>query len=384
MLVLLALQLMGGMVTSPQRTFFPLYLKELGYSTVLTSWMATAQRLSGLLAAALGGSLSDRLGRERTLLLGQLGMMLAGLAFFTPSPWWIAALCALSGIGFSLQTLGSQSYLLDNARPESLGVLTALYNWGYTLGGALGGPLAGLVLAASTNYVTFAWALTTTALVSMLVNWLALPRSRVAIARVGVVRGLGYRSIAGRRSVLLLAALRFLPTFYWGMALFLIPLMLDAAGASKPTIALYATVSQVVASLAQIVAGRAADRLGCRLPTLLAYGALAASVLGTALLPGAVWSVFALGTTGAGAAWVLSTLTPSLVARVTVPEERGRVLGWIHLWWNAGMVLGSLVGGALYERGAGWPFGVAGVGCVAATGLAAVFFRGRQEAAATE
>ena len=64
-----------------------------------------------------------------------------------------------------------------------------------------------------------------------------------------------------------------------------------------------------------------------------------------------------------------------MVARVTAPAERGRVLGWVHLWWNAAMVLGSLVGGALFERGAGLPFGVAGAGVLLAGGLAALFFR---------
>ena len=376
MLVLLALQLLGGIVSSPQRTFFPLYLKELGYSTLFISWMATAQRLTGLVAAAVGGSLSDTLGRERTLLLGQFGIGLAGLVFFTPSPWLIAGLCALSGIGLSFQTLGGQGYLLDNARPEALGVLTALYNWGYTLGGALGGPLAGLVLAASQGYTLFAATLSVLALVSVALNLALLPPSQFHAHRKSrtTLRKAGYRDIATRPTALLLGALRLLPTFYWGMALILIPLMLDAAGASVTLIAWYATVSLVGASLAQIVFGRAADRLGCKGPALLAYGLLAASVLGTALLPDRAWSIFAFGATGAAAAWGLSTLMPCMVAQVTPPPERGRMLGWIHLWWNVGMVLGSLVGGALYERSAGLPFGLAGVGIVVAMALAVVFF----------
>ncbi|NLG29389.1 MAG: MFS transporter [Chloroflexi bacterium] len=367
MLVLLALQLLSGMVSSPQRTFFPLYAKELGYSTLFISWMATAQRLTGLGAAALGGALSDTLGRERTLLLGHVGVLLAGLVFFTPSAGAIIVLCALSGIGLSFQTLGGQSYLLDNARPEWMGVLTALYNWGYTLGGALGGPLAGLLLR-DANYRPFGIALVAASVLTLLINLLLLPRSRASSGRPppGAHLG-GYGTIARRPAGWLLAAMRFLPTFYWGMALILVPLMLDAAGASKQTIALYATVSQVVATIAQLVAGRAADRLGCRLPTLLAFAVLVASVLATALAAETLWGVFVFGTLGAASAWALSTLLPCLVARITPSAERGRVLGWIHLWWNAGMVLGSLTGGALYEHSAGLPFGVA------AAGIAAVF-----------
>lgn len=375
MLVLLGLQLMGGMVSSPQRTFLPVYLSDLGYSALFVSWMATAQRLTGLAAAALGGSLSDSLGRERTLLLGQLVVLLAGLVFFAASPWPIVLLCALSGVGYSLQTLGGQSYLLDNARSESLGVLTALYNWGYTLGGALGGPLAALLLQAR-DYRAFALALTLFSLLTLLVNRLFLPPSRTVPAPASTgSRSRGYGQIARRPTSLLLAALRFLPTFYWGMAQILIPLMLHRAGASISLIALYATLSQVVATLAQIVAGRAADRFGCPRPALLTFALLACGVFWTALAPSSVGGIFASGTLGASAAWALSTLTPSMVARVTAPAERGRVLGWVHLWWNAAMVVGSLVGGALFELGAGLPFGVAGAGVLLAGGLAALFFR---------
>ena len=373
--VLLALQLLGGMLLAPQRTFLPVYLKELGYSAVWISWMATAQRLAGLLAAAWGGSLSDTLGRERTLLLGQVGVLLAGLVFFASSPWLIALLYVVSGVGASLQTLGSQSYLLDNARPQAMGVITALYNWGYTVGGALGAPLAGWLLDAG-DYTALALPLALGSVLALLINRFWLPPSAVGTEqRARAKVNLGYREIATRPAVLLLAALRFLPTFYWGMALILIPLMLDDVGASKTLIALYATVSQILASLAQIVAGRAADRLGCKVPTLVTFALLALSVSATGLLPGALWAIFVFGSLGASAAWALSTLMPCWVAQVTPSAERGRVLGWVHLWWNLGMVLGSLVGGALFERNVGLPFLVAAGGVLVATALAVAFFR---------
>ena len=73
------------------------------------------------------------------------------------------------------------------------------------------------------------------------------------------------------------------------------------------------------------------------------YAALAASTLGTGLFAGSLWGVFSFGTAAAAAAWSLSTLLPGWVANVTVAAERGRVLGWIHLWWNAAMVAGSAV-----------------------------------------
>jgi MFS family permease len=178
---------------------------------------------------------------------------------------------------------------------------------------------------------------------------------------------------------MILAMLRFLPTFYWGMALILIPLLLKRAGAGVGAIALYATVSQICASLGQIAVGRAMDRLPRKRVAVLTYSAFVLSVVGTGLAPDNPWSVMVFGTLGATTAWSLSTIMPTLVALGTEPQERGRVLGWIHLWWNVGMITGSLVGGALYELSAGLPFLLAGGVNVASVLLVLSFFRRMSE-----
>jgi MFS family permease len=135
------------------------------------------------------------------------------------------------------------------------------------------------------------------------------------------------------------------------------------------------TVSQAVASLAQVIVGRAADRWGAKWPTLLVYGTLVVSVLGTGSLADRLWAVFAFGTAGAAAAWSLSTLLPGWVAQVTEASERGRVLGWIHLWWNVAMMLGSMLGGALYVHAPGLPFLVTGAMNALSIPLTFVFYR---------
>jgi MFS family permease len=208
------------------------------------------------------------------------------------------------------------------------------------------------------------------------INATLLPRSSERIQRTG---GLwqslsGYTDIARRGPVLLLVLLRCLPTVYWGMALVFIPLLLDAAAPSKMTIAWYATVSQIVASLAQIVVGHVADRFGPQWPTVVVFSVLVVAIVGTGLVPEKLWGVFVFGTFGAAAAWSLSTLLPLWTARVARADERGRVLGWVHLWWNAAMIAGSVLGGALFERSAGLPFLIAGGINLLAVGCSFLFF----------
>jgi MFS family permease len=377
----LVLQLMGGMMLSPQRTFFPVYLRDLGYSAILIATLATVRQLMGLVASLVGGTLSDVVGRKWTLLAGQVGFLLGGLVFLTPSDTtpsvaWIAALWSLSGFGGGLHTLGGQSYLIDAAPADRLGLSSALFNWGYTVGGALGSPIAGYLLD-TWNYGVFGAALAAFALATIAINALALPRLPTHGRRKADSWStlFGYREIAVRPAVVTLTLLRFLPTVFWGMATVLLPLLLSSAGATYTSLALYATGSQIVAAVAQIITGRAADRWEAYRPTLVVFVALLAGILGIAAMPRAVPGLVVFGTLSTAAAWSLSTLLPLWVARVTPRQERGRVLGWIHLWWNGAMMAGAMVGGTLVERQPSLPFALAAALNVGAIVLTVAFFR---------
>lgn len=373
---LLALQLLSGMVMAPHLTFFPLYLNDLGYSPLLIANLAAAKQVASLVSSLLGGTLSDRLGRKRTLLFGILGLVVSSFAFLRPSPTWIAVWWTLGGLGAGLHTLGGQSYLIDVAAPATLGLTSALYNWGYTIGGVLSSPAAGALLD-RWDYPVFGFALVG-------FSTLALAAARFILPRAGSVRRggrldlkhfFGYREIVARPVVRLLVALRFLPTLAYAMLLLLVPLLLDAAGASKAIVAWYATTSWLAASLAQALVGWAADRWGPKLATYLAFCALLAGVMGLGVGYAGLWRVFAFGTLSIAAAWSLSTLLPSLVALATRSEDRGRVLGFIHLGWNLAMMAGSLVGGALYPVWAGLPFLIAALVLISALVMLSFFFR---------
>jgi MFS family permease len=368
---------MGGMLLSPRFAFFPLYVKELGYSAMVIANIATAKQIAGLIASVIGGTLCDSLGRKQTLLLGHVGYLVSSTAFLIASPTWIGVLWTIGGFGAGLHTLGAQSYLMDTAAPNYLGLISALFNWGYTLGGALSSPIVGLILD-RWDYGVLAWTMIAFALCTIAVNQFILPRSPVERQQTrapSLKHFFGYGDIATRPTVLILAALRFLPTVCYAVMLLLIPLLLDAAGASKTTIAWYATVSMVTASLSQAVVGRAADRWGPKWATVVTFCVFLASIFGAALWPFSLWAVFTFGTTGIAAAWSLSTLLPSLVAEATVPAERGRVLGFIHLWWNLAMIVGSMVGGALFELSPRLAFLISGAANVFSIVLLFVFYR---------
>ena len=372
---LLIVQLLSGIVLLPQRSFFPIYMEErLEYTMVSVSAFVALGQLLGMIASVVGGTLCDSMGRKWTLVLGLTGFIFGSLAYLIRVPWLVILLWSISGFGLGFHTLGGQSYLIDAAGPERLGVLSALYNWGFTIGGTLSSPGAGIVLDRR-GFSAFGMVLLVLSLVATLGTMAFLPRLQNSGIRreLGGLRG--YRDIVRRPVVVILGLLRFLPTCYYGMATVLIPLLINRTARSKTAVAWYATLSLITASLAQVLVGRAADRWGRRGPTLVAFGVLVISAVGLAGSAAHLWSFYTFGVLEACAAWSLSTLTPCLVSDATAVEERGRVLGTLNLLWNVGMMAGALIGGALVEIAVGLPFFVAAWLNLGAIMLAAFFFR---------
>lgn len=335
----------------------------------------------GLGSSLVGGSLIDTIGAKRTLVAGQLLYFTATLLFLARSPWTIALLWAFCGIGAGPASLGATGYLVEKSDHARLGLLTALLYWGTTVGGAIGNPLAGVLL----DRTDWAGLVPFTALPAVgiiLLAAIALPQSArrgpqaSGAAPSGLVRLLSaVRLAAACPPVRKLAWMRFLPTVCYGMLLVFVPLLLKDAGASNTTIALYATANSVCASLAQLAVGRIADRVGWRTPTGACYAALAAASFAIAAFAGRLWIVFAVATAAIASAWSLSTLVPIQVTRAVGASEHGRALGYVHLFWNLAMIGAGLAGGVLFEAWNGLPMLVGGLAAAGGLPMAASFAR---------
>jgi MFS family permease len=169
----------------------------------------------------------------------------------------------------------------------------------------------------------------------------------------------GYKQIVMRSDVMLLLGIRFLPTFYWGMATLLIPLLIYRATQSTVDAAKYASVSLLIAAAFQLLTGGIIDKVGYRTPLLITVSILPIAALFTARFATSVTGLFASGVLGAAAAWSLATTIPGLVRSVAGEAEQGRILGVTELAWSLGMFSGNLVGGQLVELSPGLPFLIA-------------------------
>ena len=370
---LFAVQFLSGAWILTQMSFFPIYLEEaLRLTPFILSVVVAGGQAAGMLAALWGGGLSDTLGSKRVLVTGLAGGAVAALVFQNEWPLLVAALWMLGGAMGSLQTLGGSSYLTRAADPQRLGLLSALFALCMTAGGALASPLAGWLLDTS-GFRLFGVAGVGLVLITLAVAVFVLPAQPATSDGSEQPAG-GMWRMARRPAMQMLIGLRFLPTIYYGMSGILIPLMINDLAGNKTTVALYGTASLIIASAAQLLAGRAADRFGHRWPPLVGYGALIVASLGLALFSQKLWGVIAFGILGAAAAWSLASLLFTLVSDGVPRAEHGRAFGLLHATWSVAMIGGALLGGALIRLAPGLPFLVAALLNIGSIVLVLAFF----------
>ncbi|MBN1872627.1 MAG: MFS transporter [Anaerolineae bacterium] len=374
LILLLVVQLFSGIMLMPSRNFISIYLNEvIEYPVRQVAQVMAVGQVVGMLASLVGGSLSDRWGHKWMLVLGVGGIALSSLLYVFRTPWFIAVLWGMGSAALGFSTLSSQGYLTLAAGASTLGLFSALYNWGYTIGGAVGNPLAAIILGED-NYYALGLALTGFGILTTLITGF-LPHLRPQTRQISdtPIHG-GYGELLRRPRILVLGLLRFLPTCYYGV-ITLLPLLIKQQGGSNAAVAWYAAGSSIFASLTQLLAGQVADRRGVRLPTQVAFGVILISIIGTIITARWVWGLYVFGTLGLGAAWALSTLLPGLVTVAANPEIHGRVFGLLHLLWTVAMILGTLLGGEFLEVDIRLPFLIVGILNGVALALTVLFFK---------
>ncbi|MFG3282489.1 MFS transporter [Streptomyces sp. NPDC048111] len=126
----------------------PTLARELNANTGELQWMVDAYSLALAGLLLLSGSLSDRFGRKKLLVLGLVLFGAASVAAaFSTASWELIAARAVMGAGASAFMPGTLSILVhvfsDDERPKAIGI------WGaVTALGAVTGPLIGGVLLA--------------------------------------------------------------------------------------------------------------------------------------------------------------------------------------------------------------------------------------------
>jgi len=371
-----ALAVLAGAVGGPLRGLLAVRVEtELGGSPAFSSFLQSLILVGAGVFALAGGVLSDRLGPKRALSLGLLQVPLMALLYLSTDVGFLLVLALAAGLLTGVHSVGGQAYLIGAAPAGSLGVASALYFVGATLGTSLGSVAAGFVVERGGFGALGVVAMVASVILVGGAAWWLPPAGTPNAAIPRAARDLDRRDRTGdstppaadataeapgraalRSDMLLVATVRFLPTCFWGAATLLTPLILFRLSGSVVAVSLYASVSLALAAGCQILTGRVSDRVGRGGPVLALSILLPLCALAMGLASRSYEAFFAAGVVATMVAWSITVNFPPLVRELAPPAEQGCALGFLHLLWTTGMLVGTLAGGALIEADAALPF----------------------------
>ena len=326
----------------------PHYVDEFDLSKSSAGILTGAYAAGNLVAAIPAGWLAGRWGVKPTTLAGLAGLAVSSLVFgFAQEVWLLVAARFTQGLAAACTWAAGFAWVVERAPPGRRGEVI-----GTPLAAAIVGTLIGPVLGTAANEIgpeiVFAGvAVIAVALTVPASREPAAPGERMDLRRVTTAA----RMPAVRVGVWLVA----LPALAAGVINVLVPLRLDALGATGVAIgAAYLVAAALEATLSPVV-GRFSDRHGRLVP--IRAGLVGAAVLlvaipipNSALLVAVLFVCTAL-TTAAFWAPAMAMLSDE-VERLRV--QQGFAFAFTNIAWSAGQLVGNGGGSALAEATADW------------------------------
>jgi MFS family permease len=341
----------------------PFYAARFGASPQEVTLLLAVYSLVSMVTAPLWGRLSDRIGRRPVLMASTFAAALAYLWMgFADSLWMLYAARALAG-ACAGNIAAAQAYIADVTTPENrargMGMIGAAFGFGFIIGPALGGAVAGNNLANADLRTPglIACALSLIALVGVIVmlreSLDPAARARPRRSRLAAIRGAFGRPILSR-----LLLIFFLATLaFSGMeATFALWAMRQFSWGPAQVGYIFTYVGVLLALMQGGAIGPLTKRLGEERLMLAGLGLIA---VGLAILPSASGLVQLVVSTGL-LAFGMGAMQPSLnslISRRAGLDQQGETLGVAQSVSALSRVLGPALAGVLFAGlGAGSPF----------------------------
>ena len=163
-------------------TITPVHMHHHNHDITDISWVFMAHTLGMFGMSFVVGSLVDRLGRARMILVGSLILIAACLvAPLSTEVYWLAMALFLLGLGWNCCFVAGSTLLSDVLRPHEKGRVQGLADAVVNVASGIGG-LGGGFMFAAIGYTTMSWIGLTVALIPLLlVFFLRSAPSEVAL-----------------------------------------------------------------------------------------------------------------------------------------------------------------------------------------------------------
>lgn len=341
-----------------QSTMLPVYTQSLGADTSQIGLVLATFQLASLVSQFWWGSISDRLGRRKPLLLvGLLGMSCAITGVALVRAWsWLLPLRVLEGLAMAAYSTGSLALIGDLLEDQgSRGKLMGLYRtWGslaFAIAAFSGGWLADsfsmrvpLLLAASGLLVAF--------VLSTRIRERPMQRDTVQTSLpVGIPATPGGERLTSRRAIWSFLALVFLWTFAMGAIAFLWPVYMRGVGYSQTVVGSLWALAALGEVPCLILAGVLADRWGRKRVLLTGMTCMALVYLCYTISTDLWWLI---GVQLVRAFAYASYEAPALLyaTELGLRRQRGRLASFFYAASGGGGVMGSVIGGSVAQAAA--------------------------------
>jgi MFS family permease len=372
-LVLAALQFIEANAFGIPLSYFPNYAIELGATVALIGVFTSSFMLASAIMSTKLGSLSDKHGRKKIIMVGLIGDVIFGtLTGLVPSWEWLLLVRIFNGAVSGAAMLAGEALLIDVVSPsrwgEASGFVMSLGMVGRIIGPLFGGTIQwtsvsfGLSLLDSYRvpyFVDSGMAVLALLLVSWKIQESKPSKTQTQSVKIASSSKRIKTPISFSFKVLLVHA------FMTGMGMgFIMPIMtlfyIDKFGIEPVEIGLLITISGFVGIIGSWIAGRLSDKSG-RKP-FIAAGSLTARISDIALpLTGNV--VQAAGVASIRDMGFNIGMPPlrALRADITPLETRGRYFGMFMTAFTAGDVIAPIVSTYIYAIYSSKSFEISGL-----------------------
>jgi len=342
-----------------------LYILELGGTKEQLGLLLMLETISGIVFQLPGGILADRLGRKKLLVVSSGIRMLSPLVFLFSASWVHTA------PGFILTSAGMlgmpamNALIAESIPPESRGSGIAMYRTVTSIPMIVTSLMGGIIMdyfgvITGCRYILIASAVVS--LLSIAMNWLYIEETLGSTRQVRSEEGPG-RSVIQEfgsmpRDVWILTGVAAISAFAMRLMMsFMVVYGIEVVGLTTTQWGLIGTVVSVITTLLTTPSGMMGDRIG-RKPLILASRVLASfSNIGYTFSQG-FWHIAAVRGLGGiasglgGAMWgpMGGPVWQALVADLTPPDERARMMGLMGTISSLASTPASWAGGYMYDN----------------------------------
>ena len=372
-----------------------LYIVELGGTKEQLGLLLMLETLSGILFQLPGGILADRLGRKKLLVVSSGVRMLAPLVFMFSTSWVHTA------PGFIITSAGMlgmpalNALVAESIPPENRGSGIAMYRTVTSFPMIVTSLMGGVIMdyfgvIQGCRYVLILSAVVS--LFSIAIRYLyieeTLEPTGVKRHSEGPKRGVIQELGSMPRDVWVLTGVAAISAFAMRLMMsFMVIYSIEEVGLTATQWGLIGTAASIITTLLTTPSGMLGDRIS-RKPIIVTSRILGSfSIIGFPLSQG-FWHIAAVRATGAmgrglgGVGWgpMGGPVWQALIADLTPPEERARMMGLMGTISSLASTPSSWAGGYMYDNiSPALPFMISFVIDMIGTALFVLFFKERKK-----